>query len=328
MAKEHILVTGGAGFIGSNMVAHQLAKGHEVWAVDNLITGRKSNIEPFLSNPNFRFTDADLSTWDGLKDAVKWAGYVFHLAGSVGQKFVLKNPVHTITNNIHSCETVLKALEKFNTKARMLIISTSELYCHSKENPDGTVSEDAVMSFLPGNFLQDTYPVGKFVNEVMAMSYAYEKNMHCTIARIFNTIGVNQSSSYGMVVPTLIEQAINNKPLTVYGTGEQTRSFSDVRDTVTALDMLLRSNSKGEIVNVGNDKECKIIDLANLIRKKTQCKSEIVFIPYKDAYGAFFVDVDRRQPNLSKLKKLTGFEHKWTLDDTIDSILKYYGFAH
>lgn len=319
---DHILITGGAGFIGSNMANYQLKKGHKVWVVDSLVTGRLSNIEPLLSNPNMHFDQADLIEWKDLQKAVEWADYIFHYAGSVGQKFVLKNPVYTITNNIHGCESVLKAMAKSNKSARLIITSTSELYCHSQENPDGTVSEDAITSFLPNNFLQDTYPVGKLVNEIMSLAYAHEKGLHCTIARIFNTIGVNQSSAYGMVVPTFIEQAINNKPLTVYGDGLQTRSFSDVRDTNTALDLLLRaSGSKGEIVNVGNDKECRIIDLANLVRKKTGCSSGIVYVPYKEAYGAMFVDVLRRQPNLSKLKKLTDFEQKWTLEDTIDHIL-------
>lgn len=319
--KKRILVTGGAGFIGSNMAAYQLNQGNEVWVVDNLKTGRLSNIEPLLKNPSFRFDQSDLNNWENCQKAVEWADQIFHFAGSVGQRFVLNHPVYTITNNIEGCEVILKAMDKVNQKARLIIASTSEMYCHSKENPDGTTSEDAIMSFLPNNFLQDTYPVGKFVNEIMALSYAYEKGMHCVVARIFNTIGLHQSGSYGMVVPSFIEQALNNKPLTIYGDGHQTRSFSDVRDTITAMDLLLNADSKGQIVNVGNDKECSILDLAHLVLKKTKSHSEIVYLSYQQAYGVPFTDVRRRQPNLDKLRRLTGFEHKYTLEDTIDHII-------
>lgn len=320
---KNILITGGSGFIGSNMAAYQLAQGNQVWIVDSLVTGRLSNIEALLSNPALRFDQANLLNWSNLLHVVEWADTIFHFAGSVGQRFVLKNPIRTITNNIHGCEEILKAMAMVNQKAKLLIASTSELYCLSKENPDGTVSEEAMMSFMPNQFLQDTYPVGKLVNEIMALAYCYEKGLHCTIARIFNTIGINQTLAYGMVVPTFINQALNNKPLTIYGDGLQTRSFSDVRDTINALDLLINApGSRGEVVNVGNDKECRIIDLAHLVRKKTNSQSEMVFISYEEAYGVPFTDVRRRQPSLKKLKSLTGFEQKWNLEDTIDHILE------
>lgn len=323
MEKKNILVTGGAGFIGSNIVADQLAKGHHVAAVDNLVTGRMENLALSLKNPAFKFYQADLNQWDQIEEIIAWADCIFHMAGSVGQRFVLKNPVYTISNNIHGCENILKAMAKVNPKARLLIASTSELYCHSQENPDGTVSEDAIVSIHADNFLQETYPIGKLVNEVMALSFAYEKGLHCTIARIFNTIGVNQSGAYGMVVPTFIKQALKNEPITIYGDGKQTRSFSDVRDTINALDLLISTpQSKGEVVNVGNDKECSINALADLIKKKTQSQSKIVYMSYEDAYGVPFTDVRRRQPDLKKLKRLTNYQEKWTLADTIDSILE------
>jgi UDP-glucose 4-epimerase len=253
---------------------------------------------------------------------VEWADEIFHLAACVGQKFILKRPVYTITNNIQGCEKVLKAMDKVDSKARLLITSTSELYCHSEEGEDGTTSEESIVPFPPHNFLQDTYPVAKYVNEIMALSYAHEKGLNCSIARIFNTVGVNQTGFYGMVVPTFINQAIHNKPITVYGDGKQTRSFVDVRDTVVALDLLLSTpECRGEIVNVGNDKEFSILDLAHLVKRKTNSQSEIRFIDYTEAYGVPFVDVRRRQPNLNKLKRLTGFKHKWTIEDTIDNIL-------
>lgn len=324
MKEKNILVTGGAGFIGSNLVADQLAKGRHVRVVDNLITGRMNNLEASLKNPALHFEQADLDTWKNLAEAVEWADCIFHMAASVGQRFVLGNPIYTITNNIQGCEAILKAMEKVNSKARLLIASTSELYCHSQENPDGTVSEDAVISIHSDNFLQETYPISKLVNEIMTLSFAYEKGLHCTIARIFNTIGVNQTGIYGMVVPTFIRQALNHEPLTVYGDGLQSRSFSDVRDTITALDLLLNtSESKGQIVNVGNDKECSIIELANLVKRKTNSQSKIIYMSYQEAYGVPFTDVRRRQPNLQKLKRLTNFQQRWSLEDSIDSILQH-----
>lgn len=324
MKQKNIFVTGGAGFIGSNIVADQLEKGRSVRTIDSLVTGQLSNIEPFLNNPSFHFEKADLNHWEGLAETIEWADCIFHMAGSVGQKFVLKNPVYTISNNIHGCELILKAMKKLNSKARLLIASTSEVYCNSKENPDGSVSEEAVVSFHSDNFLQETYPISKLVNEIMALSYAYENNLHCTIARIFNTIGINQSKAYGMVVPTFIEQAMSNQPITIYGDGLQSRSFSDARDTRAALDLLLSTEkSKGEIVNVGNDKECSIIHLAELIKQKTKSHSKITYLTYQEAYGVPFTDVRRRKPNLSKLKQITNFTPRWLLDDTINLILEH-----
>lgn len=292
--KNHVLVTGGAGFIGSNMTAFQLAKGHEVWAVDNLVTGKLSNIEPYLSNSALRFDQADIHSWPNLLKAVEWADYIFHFAASAGQKSTPPENTDYTINNIEACEGVLKAMKQVNSKARFLLSSTPELYC---------LSEEAMIT--SNNALQDTYP-----------------DLHCTIARVFNTIGFNQSFSYGVVVPTFIEQAIANEPMTIYGDGLQTRSFSDVRDTITALDLLLRSEkNKGEVVSVGNDKECRIIDLANLIRQKANSHSEIVYMRYEEVYGVPFTDIKRHLPDLYKLKLLTKFEPRWTLEETIEHIL-------
>ncbi|MEI8124942.1 MAG: NAD-dependent epimerase/dehydratase family protein [Parachlamydiaceae bacterium] len=332
MKKRKILVTGGAGFIGSNLVAEQLAKGNEVWAVDNLITGNTKNIGEALANPSFRFDEADIVSWNKLTEAVKWADRIFHMAASVGQKFVLKHPILTITNNIEGCQKILEAMVETGSKAALLIASTSELYCHSKENPDGTVSETAAITLMTRAFQQETYPVAKLSNEVMGLSYAFEKEIHCTIARIFNTVGINQTPAYGMVLPTFIDQALSQKPLTVYGDGLQKRSFVDVRDTIIALDLLLDyPESSGQIFNVGDDKECSVLDLAKLVIKQTGSSSDIRFVSYEEAYGGIpFIDVRRRQPDLKKIKKLTHFSPRWTLEDTIDSIVskkKSQGYA-
>lgn len=321
--NNRILITGGAGFIGSNLAKLLLSQGHEVWVVDNLQTGLLKNIAPFQENKRFRFTEADICHWDQMETAVAWAHRIYHLAASIGQKRVLSHPISTLSSNIRGLEMVLEALEKTKSQGRLLIVSTSEVYFHSEESPDGTVAESADMIFESGKFLQETYPISKLVNEIMTLCYANKSGLHCTIARLFNTIGVNQRSTYGMVVPTFTEQALSGKPLTIFGDGKQTRSFSDVRDTVRALNLLLESpKSKGEIFNVGNDKECSINELAALVKKITNSLSEVKYLTYREAYGVDFHDVRRRCPNLSKLVALTGFKHQYSLEDTIKEILK------
>ena len=169
--------------------------------------------------------------------------------------------------------------------------------------------------------MQETYPVSKLVNEIMALSYVHEKKMKCCIARIFNTIGLNQTATYGMVFPNFIEEALTGRPITVYGDGNQGRSFCNVHDTVRALSMVIETPAAvGQIINVGNDRECTILELANLIKKLTNSSSKIVFIPYKEAYGFDFVDIRHRCPNLGKIKKLTGYAPQWTLEQTIEEV--------
>jgi len=322
MTKENILITGGAGFIGSYIAGHHLTKGDHVWVIDYLQGGKLKNIERFRSNPLFQFDQADVRTWEKLHDAVKWADKIYHMAANVGQRLVLQNPIQTLSNNIHAAEVVMQAMVATKSKAHLLIASTSEVYFYSKENPNGTVSENAIISFHSGKYLQESYPLSKLVNETMALSYTSTEGINCVIARIFNTIGCNQSSVYGMVVPTFIEQALEEKPLTVFGDGLQTRSFSNVRDTVRALNLLLDNpKANGQIFNVGNDYECSILDLARLVIKITHSKSNIRFIDYKEAYGKDFRDVRKRCPDLNKLENLTGFKPQCSLEDTIKEIV-------
>jgi UDP-glucose 4-epimerase len=322
MTNRRVLVTGGAGFIGSNIVAHHLAKGDEVWAVDNLQTGRKSNLEPFFTNPSFKFDESNLLSWKKIHEAANWADRIYHMAADVGQRFVIAHPIGTLSDNISCYEQLLKALAETKSQARLILASTSELYNYCARTSDIGFPEETPITIPSGKFIQETYPVGKITNEVMTLAYNHEKGLHCTIARIFNTVGLNQSSAYGMVLPKFIEQALKNEPIAVYGDGLQTRSFSNVHDTVAMLELLLENESSvGEIYNVGSDIECSIVDLAKKVIQRTESKSKIVYVDYKEAYGIDFVDVRHRRANLEKLRKLINYAPKWTLDQTIDELI-------
>jgi UDP-glucose 4-epimerase len=323
MSGKRVFVTGGAGFIGSHLVHHHLEKGDQVWVVDNLQTGRIENIKDCQKNTDFRFDEADLRTWKELNEAVAWATHIYHMIADVGQKYVITHPVDTLSNNIESFERVLLAMCAVGSNARILLASTSEIYGHSNISNDGTIDEHAIVSFPSGEFLQQTYPISKLVNEIMALSYVHEKKLNCVIARIFNTIGLNQTSTYGMVFPNFIEEALTGRPITVYGDGSQSRSFCNVHDTVRALSMIIdHPDCVGQIINVGCDRETSILDLAHLVKKLTNSDSPIEFIPYEKAYGCDFVDIMRRRPNLEKIKRLTGYQPRWTLEKTIEEVAK------
>lgn len=317
-----VIVTGGAGFIGSHLVKEHLRQGDSVVVIDSLQTGSRDNIAPVLSNPNFTFIEGDICHLKDLKEILKDADRIYHMAANVGQRFVLARPAETVVNNIDGAKAVLEVLAETKSKARLLLASTSEVYCHVDINYHQKAVESMSPIFPSGKFRQETYPLGKFVNEVMGLSYAWQYGVDCTIARLFNTVGPNQSPAYGMVLPNFMRQALSNEPITVFGDGQQTRSFSSVHDTVKALRLLLDNPaSRGEIINVGDDKECSILDLAKLVKKLTGSTSEIRFVDYQKAYGLDFVDVKRRCPDLSKLKSLTGFTPSISLEAVIQEMI-------
>lgn len=320
---KRILVTGGAGFIGSHLVEYHLSKGDEVWVIDNFTTGSKHNITSFLQKKNFRVDAADVLTFDALQQAVNWCDRIYHAAASVGMMNVLKHPTETLSNNIHTTEKILQAMTKAHKKVRCLIISSSGVYSHLRLNGDGKCYEDVDLKMPSGASIQECYSLSKIVGEVMALSYQQQKGVDCVIARVFNTIGLRQSRHYGMVVPRFIHQALQGEEITVYGDGSQTRSFCNVHDVVYALDLLLESDAtKGQIFNVGNDEEVSILHLAELIKKKTASSSKIVLVPYKEAYGMEFADVSKRRPSLAKLQQMVGCEPQWSLDQTLDEIIE------
>ena len=320
----HVLVTGGAGFIGSHIARYHLDKGNQVWVIDNLDTGNIENIRSYLTHSSLQFDQADLRTFPRLQEAVEWSDRIYHTAATLGMEKVIASPVYALSNNFHCCERILEAMDKSKKDIRFIITSSSGVYWHSLLGPDGTFHEDTMMVLPSGEFFQESYSISKITNEVLSLAYGYQKNLHCVIARIFNTIGIRQSGSYGMVVPRFTSQALKGEPITVYGDGLQTRSFCNVHDVVKALELLLENpKSKGEIFNVGNDRECTILELAQIIKNKAASKSEIRFVPYQEAYGIDFKDVARRRPNIEKLIRFTGFKPQLSLEQTIDEILEF-----
>lgn len=325
MAKEkNIIVTGGSGFIGSHLVDFHLNKGDNVWVIDNLQSGKSENLDSAKKFKNFKFDNVDLITWDKLKDAVKWADSIYHLAATVGQYKVLNDPVNTLWNNIQTCQLILHAISSSKSKAKLLIMSTSEVYSHYEYLAERGFSEELVVGIQTKDFFQESYRASKMINELMGLSYGVQKRIDCTIVRLFNTIGTRQSSKYGMVVPNFIEACMEGKPLFVHGDGMQTRAFCNVKDVIRGLDLIMENpETCGEIYNLGSDEECTILDLAVMIKKLTNSDSEIKFISYEEAYGMEFYGLKRRKPNLEKIFNLTGYKPTITLNETIQEIIDY-----
>lgn len=316
----NILITGGAGFIGSNLAAYHLEKGDKVFVIDNMSTGSLKNITPFLSNLNFQFQEADILLWDGLKDPIRWSNRIYHLAAIVGVKKVLEDPRAVLAVNIAGTERVFRVVADVNPGAQVIVASSSEVYGFDSMS---AFSEADDLVFPSSARLRWCYAVSKLSDEYLAYSFMQRSNIQVVIARFFNTIGPHQVGRYGMVVPSFIGQAIKNVPLSVYGGGRQTRSFCDVRDTVVALDLLASNpDANGEIVNVGNDHEISIEALAELVILRANSQSAINHISYEDAYGIDFEENSHRRPDISKLKHLTGFSPKWTLEESLDDLIE------
>jgi UDP-glucose 4-epimerase len=316
----HVLVTGGAGFIGSHLVEYHLGKGDRVHAVDTLTTGSAANIEPFRGHPDFHFDQADILTWEGLEKAAAWADRIYHMAAEVGVYRVLAEPIRVMATNIAGTERLLRAVNAGGWKPQVIIASSSEVYGPA---PAPELREDAELIIRSGARSRWNYAVSKLADEALGLSYARKHGLPITIVRFFNTTGPRQTGRYGMVVPRFVRQAVKGEPITIYGDGSQTRSFCDVRDTVAALDLLAANPvSAGEIVNVGNNREISIGDLAHLVKARAQSASPIEFVPYDQAYGEEFEDIPRRRPAIDKLLRLTGFSHRWTLEQTLDDLIQ------
>ena len=306
-------MTGGAGFIGSHLVERLLADGKSVVVIDDFSTGRIENLEPLLKNPKLKVVRSKVSQCADLKDLVAGSSYIFHLAAVVGVELVMRAQIDTIHTNIRETEVILSAAAESGVP--LLLASTSEVY--GKSQKPGFAEEDDLI-IGPPHLSRWSYACSKLMDEFLALAYAHERKLPVTIARLFNTVGPRQTGSYGMVLPRFIAAAQKGEPLKVYGTGQQTRCFCYVGDTVEALLRLqTAAGARNEIFNIGNTEEISIRALAELIINVLGSKSVIESIPYAEAYGAGFEDMLRRRPVIEKLERITGFRPRTSLEEII-----------
>jgi UDP-glucose 4-epimerase len=316
----NVLVTGGAGFIGSHLVDHHLAKGDSVTVIDNLTTGRKSNLAHHDGNPRLTFHHVSLQDCKNLGDIVSGIDLVYHMAAVVGVRQVLKSPIAVLDSNVGAVDYLFKMLLAHAPKARVLAASSSEVYGLQNNVPFKELDDLLLPSRDP---LRWCYAVTKYTSEMIVYAYAHEHKLNATSIRLFNTSGPRQSSAYGMVVPNFVEKAIRDINIDVFGDGQQTRSFCDIRDMVAGLEAVSRCNAaQGITVNVGTDREISIKGLAERVIEISKSKSAIRYMTYEEAYGTDFVDVKRRRPDLTRLHNLTGFTSRYTLEDTIASLIE------
>jgi Nucleoside-diphosphate-sugar epimerases len=319
MTQRSILITGGAGFIGSHLADALIERGDRVAIIDDLSTGAVANIRHLKGHPNFSYTLDTIANEAVLAELIDESDAVVHLAAAVGVQLIVQSPVRTIETNVNGTELVLRwAAKKGKT---VLIASTSEVYGKSERAP---FREDDDLVLGPSTINRWSYACSKLLDEFLALAYHKERDLPVIIARLFNTVGPRQTGRYGMVVPRFVRAALRDVPLRVYGDGQQTRCFCYVGDTVRALIALLdHPDAVGKIFNVGNPQEVSILELAQRVVKLAQSSSPIVLVPYEHAYEAGFEDMRRRVPDISRLTALTGFRPTLDLDDIIRTVIEY-----
>jgi UDP-glucose 4-epimerase len=315
-----VLITGGAGFIGSHLADAYLGRGDEVFIIDDLSTGSIHNIEHIKKNPRFHYTIDTVQNYPIVAELVDECDVVYHLAAAVGVKLIVESPVRTIETNVRGTEVVLDAANK--KKKKVLIASTSEVYGLSDQVPfreDGNLVMGATTK---GRW---SYACSKAIDEFLALAYWREKKLPTVVVRLFNTVGPRQTGQYGMVIPTLVKQALAGRPLTVFGDGRQTRCFGFVGDIVEALVKVMdHDDAVGQVFNIGSNEEVSIAELAERIRTLTGSSSEIVYVPYDEAYEEGFEDMPRRVPDISKIGALVGFKPKTSLDGILKEVISYH----
>src|SRR5918997_1647343 len=315
-----VLITGGAGFIGSHLTDLYLGRGDEVFCIDDLSTGSIANIAHVKTHPRYHYSIDNVHNQPVVAELIDQCDVVFHLAAAVGVKLIVESPVRTIETNVRGTEVVLAQANK--KKKRVLVASTSEVYGLSTEVPfreDGNLVMGATTK---GRW---SYACSKAIDEFLALAYWREKKLPTVVVRLFNTVGPRQTGQYGMVIPTFVRQALAGRPITVYGTGEQTRCFGYVKDVVGALIKLMDSDEAvGQVFNIGSNEEVSIMGLARRVKELAGSTSEIVTVPYDEAYEEGFEDMPRRVPDTSKVAALTGFRPTVTLDEILRSVIEYY----
>jgi nucleoside-diphosphate-sugar epimerase len=314
-----VLITGGAGFVGSHLAEALLARGDEVHVLDDLSTGSIENIEHLKEMKGFRYTIDTVMNEPVTAEHVDRVDVVVHLAAAVGVRLIVESPVHTIETNVHGTETILKLANK--KKKRVVIASTSEVYGKSTEFP---FREDADLVMGPTTKGRWSYACSKAIDEFLALAYYKEKKLPVVVVRLFNTVGPRQTGRYGMVIPNFVRQALAGQPMTVHGDGTQRRCFTDVSDVVRALTGLLaHPEAAGQVFNIGSQQEISILDLARKVKAMTSSPSEIIFVPYEKAYEEGFEDMPRRIPDLAKIRELIGYEPQVSLDRILERVIEH-----
>lgn len=312
------LISGGAGFIGGHLAESLINDGHHVTIIDNLSTGSLKNIAKIAKSPLLDFVEGDILDLPELGYLVSKSDMVFHLAAAVGVELVVKDPVHTIRTNVHGTERMLLAASRKNTP--ILITSTSEVY--GKSSKEIFSETDDLLIGQPKNS-RWSYASSKLLDEFFGLAFFRAKKLPVIIVRLFNTVGPRQTGQYGMVIPRFVSRALKNENIEIYGSGEQTRCFCHVLDTVRALRALSETKSAyGEIFNIGSTNEISINELASLVKKQTRSSSKIIKIPYEKAYEPGFEDMMRRVPNISKIKSLVAWEPRNNLEKIIDDVVE------
>ncbi|HUE80788.1 MAG TPA: GDP-mannose 4,6-dehydratase [Pyrinomonadaceae bacterium] len=314
-----VLITGGAGFIGSHLADAYLHRGDEVFVIDDLSTGRIENIQHLKPNPRFHYTIESVHNHPVTAELVDQCDVVFHLAAAVGVKLIVESPVRTIETNVRGTEVVLAIANK--KKKKVMVASTSEVYGLSTDVP---FREDGCLVMGATTKGRWSYACSKAIDEFLALAYWRERKLPTIVVRLFNTVGPRQTGQYGMVIPTLVKQALAGRPMTVYGDGSQTRCFGYVGDVVSALMKLMEhKEAVGQVFNIGSNQEISILELAQRIKELTRSGSEIVFVPYDEAYEEGFEDMPRRVPDITKVSQLVDFQPRMPLDGILGTVIEY-----
>jgi len=315
-----ILITGGAGFIGSHLAEKLLNDGHSVTVIDNLSTGSLENIESFKNHSQFRCVIGTILDKNLMESLIADHEQVFHLAAAVGVKYIIENPLLSLQTNILGTENVLEFANKY--KRKVLITSTSEIYGKSEKIPFGE-EDDRLLGST--HITRWGYSCSKAIDEFLALAFYREKKLPVVIVRCFNTVGPRQTGQYGMVVPKFIKAALLGQPINIYGDGKQSRCFADVEDVVSAFLKLMESKKcEGQIFNIGNTEEITIEELAKKVKAYTKSKSRIEYIKYEDAFEEGFEDMRRRVPDISKIQKAINYQPKYNLEMIISRMVEYY----
>ena len=315
-----ILITGGAGFIGSHLAERLLERGDEVCIIDDLSTGAIENIASIKNHPKFTYHIDTIRNYRLTAELVDMCDIVYHLAAAVGVRLIVESPVNTIETNIRGTDIILSLAAK--KRKRVVVTSTSEVY-GKRDSVPFREDDDLVMG--PTSKGRWSYACSKAIDEFLAIAYWKEKRVPTVIVRLFNTVGPRQTGRYGMVIPNFVQQALAEQDITVYGDGSQTRCFTHVNDVVgTLIQVAEHPRAVGEVYNIGSDHEVTILELARKIRKLTGSESRIVFKPYDEAYEEGFEDMMRRVPDISKIRALVGYKPRADLNDILASVIDYH----